>query len=1676
MENVPPTSTVVSPLPRSWVDKIKNFFVNKKQLLIVISLIIILLVAVILGFKIINKGSISTLIPEKWDKLVLDQKYMPAFTLSPSEDRKYGIISQEIFVLKTKDPQTEAFISDNLVSSKPVSVSRVSDTEFKVVPVKPLGIEETISMYMKSNKDYSWAFETAPKLKVVSNLPSNEAKNVPVNTGIEITFNNDSFNMTANDIQTEPRFDFRIEKHDQVSAIVPLKPLDPETVYKITVKKGFGLLTGGNLLTDDFVFSFQTGDANVNQGRLSLAKTFQEIFPDEPLVTKVYSGKWDANQIINAQVYKFPSVESFLASRTNVDKAEASWVSYYGEKDMVDTRSLSHVLTADVKIQTKDQLQYLQLPQNLDEGLYLVQFWFDGYKKVEQLWVQSGTVVGYVSVGKLQTAVWINSSVKESLDGSTIQILGTGNTYSANTQGWSTFPTPEIFNERVKHYLLVTSPADRRLILPVDNLFGQPKPGDVIADDYWSYLYHERVLYKPNDTVYFWGVAKNRDSGSPPAQVDIYLGTELKSSVTPNSDGSFIGKINLVNEPTGYTNLSARIGNVTLASSYFQISNYVKPELKIDVEGNKKAIFAGESVGFKARVTFFDGTPASNVNLYISSNYSGSGTVDKSQATADTNGYISFTYQSKVDSPGSYPRYEGVTVSAIKSGEGPSDGSASVYVYGSKLQINTQSSQNNNQATLSIKVNTLDLNLVNVQGKDSPISGIAANQKVHLTNTKEWSEAVQSGTYYDYVEKTTKPSYNYTNHSEVVDSKDLYTNDQGQIQYGFQMDLNRSYIVKVAAVDDQNRPAEASSYFYYSDYQNNINQSATTNLNMDRSTNYFSLGEIADITLQKNGALYQKTDASRFLFVVANRGRQDVFVTTAPELKLTFESRDIPNVYVGSIIFNGRFYEEVKSICKNGWRCGGYDFYNNNYFFDPILLVYKADDSKLDVNISQDKVKYQPGDAANIVVKVTKGGNAVAGAEVQLTLVDEALASIGGVNVPSILASLYGQVGNFIYYNYYSHRPVFPDGPQAERGGGGGGRDLFKDTAFFGTSQTDGNGEAKFEIKLPDNITNWLTFAQALTPEVDAGQAESSVIATKDYFVTSQFPAVITLKDSPFVAVSSFGNVLSANVKIPVEASFYNGDSLLAKQTANTDAFKESYFAFPKLTVGGYKVTVSGQYQNYQDAVTLPLQVVDSRLDFNIVKNKILSKGDTIKSFDNVIPAAGKPVKLVVTDEGKGKYYYNLYSYCYQNSNRLEKRIASIEAAKILSDRFKDTGCDNFNSDLTNFQNSDGGLKQVVWGDSDLETTVWAVYVDPSAFNKEQLVNYFKNANRGYGTTTETSILRNWGLTLMGSPDINELNRLASTATTFKEKILAALALYSAGNTERSKTLYYQILSEYAYTNKPYLRIQADPNKNDYGTYALDTSYVLLLGTLNQGPYTDGFSLYLRDYSSYAENVVLDIANISYLDYILSTLPDKDTSISFKSDSQNITKNITRDGALMLNLKGTEVNKFDLTVVDGKADASINYFVTSGEFSNLPADPRLSLKKVVTKVKGSAGGGIKIGDILQVTLHYDFNSKAPEGCYTLTDHIPSGMTYLDSPDNYDLTIGRKGTLYIENQNIVKGCAYNSYWWKFYTNNDSTYFERVTGVGKFVQEPAIIQAGVDPSIFQKTSEEYVNVEQ
>ena len=70
----------------------------------------------------------------------------------------------------------------------------------------------------------SWAFQAHQPLRVIGTLPRDTEADVPVDTGIEVTFDQDGVVDAASHVTIEPKVDGRFEQHGRVLAFVPEHP------------------------------------------------------------------------------------------------------------------------------------------------------------------------------------------------------------------------------------------------------------------------------------------------------------------------------------------------------------------------------------------------------------------------------------------------------------------------------------------------------------------------------------------------------------------------------------------------------------------------------------------------------------------------------------------------------------------------------------------------------------------------------------------------------------------------------------------------------------------------------------------------------------------------------------------------------------------------------------------------------------------------------------------------------------------------------------------------------------------------------------------------------------------------------------------------------------------------------------------------------------------------------------------------------------------------------------------------------------------------------------------------------------------------------------------------------------------------------------------------------------
>ena len=1633
---------------------------------------------------------------EGFEKLVIPEREQAFFELQTEKLRKFGIIPQENFVLKTQQPISLEFLNSILTTSEGYVVEQIGDQEFRIKNRKLLGLDQPLTITLNTvgkeiggytfDRNYSWSFQSQGKFRVVSTIPGNEKTKVPLNTGIEIIFNQDDFADPTRFIEVTPKIKFETKIVDETLAIIPQSELLPETIYTVILRNGLRLNSRTDQINEDYVFSFQTREKPTPQEArpwLSIRDTFVQTSPTEPFITKVIKNDWNDEIKVDLRVYRFNNASDFITTRQKYDKIYSSWNDYYPQRHNF-SEGLAQVLKEDVSVQKHEEIEYLQLSQSLEPGYYLVEFHLDGRLISDQVWYQSTVLTGYVSLGKEQTIVWANNLADQRPASSTlVRSHSTGGTWYANSDGVAKFPTSNVYFDENSHYFELNDPVGNSLVLPVPSQKGRDRPGNQTQYDYWSYIYTEKYFYASDDTVNYWGLLKDRDTGSIPLNARLVLITSQEEEVftrnlTFSSDGSFIGNIPLESAPNGWYTLNLKVADEVVNSINFSVREYLKPDMKIEISADKKAMFTDEEVKFKVKSSFFDETPGVNIKLNIHENSSSK----KTEVQTDNNGTAEYSYKPTYEERNYYPRFEGISALPALTQESIIQGYGSVQVYGPKVMVTTQRSQTNEKATITATINKIDLTEINEGTTNDPKGDTVAGHELKLKVVENWTERKEDGVFYNFIEKITYKKYRYDRHSEQIVERNVKTDEVGKIFFEFDMKNDRSYELTIETSDEKEHKVTQKHYFYASKWSSYYEgDSNNSNIYLDlafgRDTNKFSVGDNVNIKLTQQGDDYKDEDNDAYLFTTSQRGNQDTTVTDIPYYSFTFGDRNIPNTYISAVVFNGNRYKRAISTCRREWICSGY-YYDYSYSynsFQGMQVVYDSEDSRLDIEIKYSEKVYAPGDSALIETVVTKNNSPVADASVNLIMVDAALAAIGGARKPTVLSGLYENVPHQIYYVYTSHEPIVPDLPIAEKGGGGGDRELFKDTAVFLQSQSDASGIARFSFILPDNITTWLTYAQAVTANFDAGIGESSIIVTKDFFVTSKFPKSILEVDETYVSANSFGKILKDGDEVDYTVIYTKNNQEIERQTAKEKAFNEIDFKFPKLVNGTYNVTVRGEANDRTDGIKLPIEVIYSRFKQNYSAKHAVSEGEKLSELIPDKFLEEDPVVLIVTDKGKGIFFSTLTRYCWGGgSNRLEKKISSKEADILLEEKFDYDKCLDNKSSFKDFQNNDGGLAQVKWGGSSLPTSLWAVIVAPEEFNKEKLISYFEEQFVNNQGSTIQKIEAGWALSFLGESKLRELKSLMTKMLSFEEKVNLALALSYLGDTEIAREMYLDILADYGYTLPPYIRIDAEQNRGGKAEdFVIDTGKVLLLGELVDKKYNNGLYAYINDYRGSLENYLINLAEMAYIEREIDSLPDSDTTYNLTTSSGTTNVTLDRGRSETYEFTSFDIDRFDFTLTAGKTELLAKYMIGIDTLNTKTVDNRLSLKRSYSKVKDDANP-IKPGDIVRIDLDLTMNlDSSPKGSYEVKDILPSGLTYFSNPGSF----GLESDYYVNSavNNVATFNVYNSDYYFKDGHKKITYYARASAVGKFKAEPAVFQSQDDLTVLAKTDEGEIVVE-
>lgn len=1588
------------------------------------------------------------------------------FTVETSSGGELGIEPDTQFIIKSKTAIKDInSLRSNikLLPDTDFDLVSVSDHEFRLTPKNNLSDRQAYrlvisSSYINENdltvdRDYSWAFQVKDSFKVVGSIPADKSS-TPSNTGIEIIFSTENFSGFENAFSISPAVQGKFEKHGRTMVFVPDKPLVKNILYTVNIAPTITNTLTNEKLSEAYHFQFEVNDDNnwTPKSLVFIDGEKIEFSTKQNPAFAVYTANKNRDEKISTKIYNYRSVEDFVAGLKKYYEIP-DWARGARGNFKADASSLSLASSYELSISSNNKGDFLVLPNALPLGFYLVEADLGGSRAF--IFLQISDVSAYTSVTDNKILFWINDIASTHAANAKVTDLGTRESVNSDSNGVVTFNTS---NRTSSSSFFLIESAGKRLIVsvPLNGNYSYNRYGShAVNSSYWSYMYTDRSLYKPNDTVNFWGFAKSRTGNNDMANkeltvrlvsdrfFDFYNQPEIivSQKVMTDSRGFFIGSLKLNNLNTGAYLLKVQLDDKDIYyGQYIYVEEYIKPAYKLDIMPSAKAVFSGSKINYEIKASFFEDTPLVNKELSARHSSEQSGTEDRKVIT-DNKGVANLSYNSvcnfKPDSSND-SCYDSLDIKASLAEQAEISAYSTVIVFGARIHFDSSMAErveNANRARVKTKLYNIDLDKLDNNWNGEPV----ANKQVTAEISTVEYVPRQTGTYYDFINKVTYPVYEYDREVKALPSKSFTTGSDGSGTLEFDVNPKYSYEIKLLTNDQYNNPVASMVYF------NAINDEMVSDYsyyNLSEKSFHekgYQSGEKVDLIVKRNNQEITDT-GGRFIFLRLKNGLVDYSVKAQAAYDFTYKDEDIPNIWVMGAWFDGKTYYEINSF--------------NAYF--------NKEQRRLSVSIIPDKEKYRPGEETSLRVEVkNKEGQGVK-ANVNISAVDAALASLGGISPAMPLEGLYQSVGSGLVLTQYSHKNKMAGGGGAEGGGGNGnGRSNFPDLALFTQVETGNDGKASLKFVLPDSVTSWQITAQAISNDnLYAGNSTMELKASLPFFVDTNLSGQYVTGDEPLIKATPYGESLKSSDKVQI---YLDAPALnINNTTQEVSAFVPAYFSLGKVAAGNYELKIGAKHTNNQDAVLKDIYVINSRLSQKVQVVSEIKEGQAITGSDK------RWTTINLMDNNRGRYFSELLNLSYSDGVRLDQKMSSVVATRLLNDYFA-TQISAGDLDLKPYQTAEGGISLLPYSSADLKISVLAAMTSSDSFDRVTLARYFYEIYGNEKTNREEMALALTGLASLNEPvliSLREFNRVPDL--TPMDRLYLALGAKSLGDDSMAQNIYNSLLEEYGEELDQYIRLKIDANNNDNNSSATALAAILASG------WDDERAEKLWNYAknNQASDSLTSLERLLYLRYAIPSVPAGDSKFTLKIGNEEISKELKRGENYLFKVSPEQLKSLQIKVNAGNIVAVSDY---EGEADMSKKDESIAVSKSYF-VNGKQTDTFKETDIIEVRIRPQFQASAVEGSYEITDILPSGLKLSTDIYRADMEAvcgtwypyaseGQKVRFILDKNWNKSGKCRPEY---------IRYFVRVSQPGKYVVEPIMIQSAKSPAVKNFSTSGQINI--
>jgi uncharacterized protein YfaS (alpha-2-macroglobulin family) len=752
------------------------------------------------------------------------------------------------------------------------------------------------------------------------------------------------------------------------------------------------------------------------------------------------------------------------------------------------------------------------------------------------------------------------------------KVLATGTT---DEQGIFRGEIPTLQDAYNVYYAVVGAPGEENFGMALSSWSMGVNPwdfgisGNVQPPQLKGYLYTDRPIYRPGDTIQFRAVVKNAydgrytDAGISTLPLGLYIdyGTEIGRFDLPLSAyGTAHGEFTLPDDAKpGYYRIGYRADDQAENQPvnmdvYFQVAEYRKPEIDAEVAFDAEQATISDTLVAEVSADYFFGAPAGDVAVTWN--------LIAQEEPLSLPGYEVGTNALRWIENAYYPRTMWWVERYITSGEartGP-DG---------KLRLEFPPGIDPNAPTGTRQKYTLEATLIDASGlpvsaRGSTIvhpadfyigaqseswvgrAGEEAGFKVQLVDWEEKPAGERSlradfqKVVWEEQEKPAgAPPYmppNYTATYTPVGSTDFRTDAQGRARLAFTPSEPGTYIL-----DIHGEGARTALLFWVGGPGQAIWPALPNNrIELTANQEEYQPGETAQVLIPN------PYPEETLALVTRERGTvsDSQVVRLAPggeTLEFPLTGEDAPNVYV-SVTLLGRTEQ-------------GQPDFRMGYINLPVAPVEQT----FNVQLASQPEKTGPGDEVTFDLLVTDAAGQPVQGEFSLSVVDLAVLALADPNAVDIREAFYGNqnLGIRTGLSLAAHPNRGNAGADGMGGGGGDGgiptvREQFEDTAFWNAEiVTDEQGRARVTVGLPDNLTTWQVLARGLTQDTRVGQGEIELLTTKDLLLRPVTPRFAVYGDHIQLAAivqNNTANDLEAQVNLQ-SSGFMLDDPASASQT-----------------------------------------------------------------------------------------------------------------------------------------------------------------------------------------------------------------------------------------------------------------------------------------------------------------------------------------------------------------------------------------------------------------------------------------------------------------------------------------------------------------------------------------------